>query len=188
MTNETNSAIQIAERDNIHEWADKLAQAIADHFEFDIGEHSNVNNPWAVAFDGITNQPDRAPAAPEPAPTGLFLVAEVCSNYELRWVGSEPIATLLARCPGVKVGSFLYAWPASAAAPEPVLASAYHPSVDAVKEALVRVDRIRDSYPHWKGWSGIPQACEMITHLLRYGSAAAPVPASGEPVMGNRNV
>ena len=35
-------------------------------------------------------------------------VAEVCSGWTLRWIGAEPIAHLLARHPGVRIGTFLY--------------------------------------------------------------------------------
>lgn len=39
----------IAERDQYHDWADTLAYAVAPLEE--IGEHSNVNNPWQNALD-----------------------------------------------------------------------------------------------------------------------------------------
>lgn len=38
------------ERDMYEEKADELAQAIADHFELDIGEHSSANNPLENAI------------------------------------------------------------------------------------------------------------------------------------------
>lgn len=41
----------IKERDNYHDAADQLANAIADHFGADIGEHSNVNCPWGNALE-----------------------------------------------------------------------------------------------------------------------------------------
>jgi hypothetical protein len=43
----------IAERDQYHEWADKLADAIAERFGVDIGEHSNLNSPWSNALEAI---------------------------------------------------------------------------------------------------------------------------------------
>lgn len=43
------------ERDNYHKWADILADAIQRHTGIDIGEHSNVNNPWAAASNAIEN-------------------------------------------------------------------------------------------------------------------------------------
>jgi len=46
----------LTERDNYHEWADSLADAIASHFDVDIGEHSNMNSPWANALAIIDNQ------------------------------------------------------------------------------------------------------------------------------------
>jgi len=52
----------IRDRDQYHEWADKLAEAIAKYFGSDIGEHSNVNCPWAEALDVIE---EADPAAPQ---------------------------------------------------------------------------------------------------------------------------
>jgi hypothetical protein len=51
----------IDERDSYHEWADKLAAAISAHFGVDIGEHSNVNNPWLQALDAISVAPANLP-------------------------------------------------------------------------------------------------------------------------------
>lgn len=45
----------LRDRDAYHEWADKLADAIAKHFGVDIGEHSNQNLPWAEALEAIEN-------------------------------------------------------------------------------------------------------------------------------------
>ena len=50
----TEECIQtIKERDYYHEMADKLADAIAKHFNVDIGEHSNINCPWENALEWI---------------------------------------------------------------------------------------------------------------------------------------
>lgn len=43
----------LRDRDTYHEWADKLAEAIAKHFGADIGEHSNMNCPWSEALEVI---------------------------------------------------------------------------------------------------------------------------------------
>lgn len=43
----------LRDRDAYHEWADKLANAIAAHFGVNIGEHSNQNLPWSEALDAI---------------------------------------------------------------------------------------------------------------------------------------
>lgn len=43
----------LRDRDTYHDWADKLADAIATHFGADIGEHSNMNCPWAEALEVI---------------------------------------------------------------------------------------------------------------------------------------
>lgn len=44
----------LAERDEYHEAADKLAAAIADAYGVDIGEHSSDNDPWQNALDAVT--------------------------------------------------------------------------------------------------------------------------------------
>lgn len=62
------------DRDAYHDWADKLADAIASYFGVDIGEHSNMNLPWAEALDAINESlallhgevpESTAPAAPK---------------------------------------------------------------------------------------------------------------------------
>ncbi|NSX18132.1 hypothetical protein HTY52_28930 [Cupriavidus taiwanensis] len=41
------------ERDAYHDMADKLSNGIAEHFDIDIGEHSNMNCPWQNALDAM---------------------------------------------------------------------------------------------------------------------------------------
>ncbi len=54
------------ERDQYHEMADKLADAIAAHFGEDIGEHSNLNCPWTQALELIESRASAsAGAVPE---------------------------------------------------------------------------------------------------------------------------
>lgn len=55
----------IDQRDNAQEWADKLAEAIADTFKVSIGEHSNVNSPWVNAHEYITELPFRIDVWPK---------------------------------------------------------------------------------------------------------------------------
>ncbi len=43
----------MAQRDQYHEVADRLAEAIATHMREDIGEHSSANDPWANALQLI---------------------------------------------------------------------------------------------------------------------------------------
>lgn len=65
----------LRERDTYHEWADKLADAIATYFAVDIGEHSNQNCPWAEALEAIEAATPAVPAAPserEPDPLALY--------------------------------------------------------------------------------------------------------------------
>lgn len=41
------------DRDRCYEMADKLADAIANHFYVDIGEHTSANHPWINALELI---------------------------------------------------------------------------------------------------------------------------------------
>ncbi|WP_241065259.1 hypothetical protein [Achromobacter insuavis] len=52
----------LAERDEYHDVADKLANAIADHLLIEIGEHSSSNCPWMRALEAIENAAPRASA------------------------------------------------------------------------------------------------------------------------------
>jgi hypothetical protein len=56
---------------------------------------------WDAAQAALASPQEQAPRA-EP-------VAEVCAGWTIRWVGAEPIATLLARHPNVRIGTKLYA-------------------------------------------------------------------------------
>ena len=58
----------LTERDEYHDMADKLANAIADHLLVEIGEHSSSNCPWMRALDAIQNA---APQASEAARDAL---------------------------------------------------------------------------------------------------------------------
>lgn len=65
----------LRERDNYHEWADKLSERISRFIGLDIGEHGSANNPWARAIDMIPRGTltealaSRAPAEPAVLPT-----------------------------------------------------------------------------------------------------------------------
>lgn len=81
----------LQERDNYHEWADKLADAIALHLGIDVGEHSSANNPWNEALGAIMSAPSvaelSAPKAAEQAPVadaarGEPVPAEVIEQQE----------------------------------------------------------------------------------------------------------
>ncbi|HHX6978703.1 TPA: hypothetical protein ACVGNR_000882 [Pseudomonas aeruginosa] len=51
LRNEENAhTTTIEQRDNAEHWADQLANAIAERFGVDIGEHSNLNCPWNEAL------------------------------------------------------------------------------------------------------------------------------------------
>lgn len=60
---EKNEYRALEERDNAEDWAEQLANDISAVTGIDIGEHSNMNNPWANAlealhtyFDSLTSQ------------------------------------------------------------------------------------------------------------------------------------
>lgn len=44
----------LTDRDRYHDVADELADAIAKHFDVEIGEHSNMNCPWENALAWIS--------------------------------------------------------------------------------------------------------------------------------------
>lgn len=52
----------VTERDEYHDMADKLANAIADHLLIEIGEHSSSNCPWMRALEAIENAAPQASA------------------------------------------------------------------------------------------------------------------------------
>ena len=66
----------IRERDEAQEWADELASLIAQITGADIGEHSNLNNPWeqaaiaAEAFIDRNAEPTEAQQGLIPIPKG----------------------------------------------------------------------------------------------------------------------
>jgi hypothetical protein len=69
----------IDERDRLHATADQLANAIAEHLDVDIGEHSSANCPWAQALNAL-NALDAAPqvaAAPAGWRDGVEAVAKL---------------------------------------------------------------------------------------------------------------
>lgn len=55
---------EVALTENREEILDMMAQAVADYFGADIGEHSNMNDPWKNAIDLLrrTTQPVTAGA------------------------------------------------------------------------------------------------------------------------------
>lgn len=59
---EASETALINERDNYHDWADRLANAIAAHVGEDIGEHTSANSPWANALELIDAETEELPA------------------------------------------------------------------------------------------------------------------------------
>jgi hypothetical protein len=73
----------IDERDDAHEWADRLAQAIAEFLHIDIGEHSNYNLPWQAALIALTDT-----VSPQPAESGpLVLTLPVVPDEAVALIG-----------------------------------------------------------------------------------------------------
>lgn len=62
----------LRERDDYHDWADRLAGAIAAHLGVEIGDHSNLNNPWQQAIEAIEPpKADQPPKRPENCGTSI---------------------------------------------------------------------------------------------------------------------
>ena len=59
---EASETALINERDNYHDWADRLANAIAAHVGEEIGEHTSANSPWANALELIDAETEELPA------------------------------------------------------------------------------------------------------------------------------
>lgn len=93
-------------------------------------ETSSFGPAWSPGGIYAKDLADRCEAAlsnSAPARQALEPVAEVLSGYQLLWAGAEPLATLLKRHPGVKVGSKLYAASTAHWAPsEQEIACAFH--------------------------------------------------------------
>jgi hypothetical protein len=66
---------EIDERDRCAAWADRLADAIATYTGVDIGEHSNMNDPWGNALEALEptdyGDSDGAPVAAASIPTPI---------------------------------------------------------------------------------------------------------------------
>lgn len=67
----------IKDRDHCHEMADKLADAVAEHFGVDIGEHSNANDPWENALNCISSF--------RPVETGYVFRCGQCGMTLKKW-------------------------------------------------------------------------------------------------------
>lgn len=68
----------LQERDDYHEWADRLAERISTITGVDIGEHSSANNPWQNAVnaaDEFNYGPPQEAALTAPAPSAAEPVA-----------------------------------------------------------------------------------------------------------------
>lgn len=73
LDNQLTQALQ--ERDRYHDVADALAAGVARHFDADIGEHSNMNDPWQNALDFLEG--GECAEVAKPAPVQQEPVAEL---------------------------------------------------------------------------------------------------------------
>lgn len=75
----------IDQRDSAEEWANKLAAAIAAHTGADIGEHSNMNCPWAEALEAIENaRPAQTEQQPVTVPESWWqTIHDTLRNYRM---------------------------------------------------------------------------------------------------------
>lgn len=81
-------------RDHYHEWADKLAEAVGNHFNVDIGEHSSANLPWERAL-AVLEQSAAAKAKRQPAEEGSPLYAWLVKVSKCGLPNAEAAAAVL---------------------------------------------------------------------------------------------
>lgn len=82
LRNEENAhTTTIEQRDNAEHWADQLANAIAERFGVDIGEHSNLNCPWNEALVWMQQPPAQAQHS---VPEGFRELLEMLVASDLR--------------------------------------------------------------------------------------------------------
>ncbi len=109
LRNEENAhTTTIEQRDNAEHWADQLANAIAERFGVDIGEHSNLNCPWNEALVWMQQPPAQAQHS---VPEGWMLVpVEPLLNmmsdkdHDTRITAERQLLSILAAAPGKEVG------------------------------------------------------------------------------------
>ena len=109
------------QRDFCHEWADKLADAIAEHFAVDIGEHSSSNSPWQEALDAIQSSAiDRLTNADRDTPIPETIYRWSALDYRGYCYGSRPPKNLPARC---NITAFVRPFKAARYAPAELVAN-----------------------------------------------------------------
>lgn len=79
----------IDERDQYHDAAEKLADAIAKHFGVEIGEHSNLNCPWQNALDHIAQATKRTADAQQVGQMSDRQIIELCKSVGVEWEGPD---------------------------------------------------------------------------------------------------
>ena len=84
----------LGERDKYHEWADILAENIALYFGADIGEHNNLNLPWAEALEviehAINSKPEASAATQQ---EGEVIAWIVFAEHEGQMIPQYPAAS-----------------------------------------------------------------------------------------------
>ncbi|HEX7046994.1 MAG TPA: hypothetical protein VF275_05435 [Gammaproteobacteria bacterium] len=69
------------QRDSYHDKADELANAIAEYFGVDIGEHSSANCPWEQALEEIEYRGKTKAEQPSEGDVGRDVLDEVCDLF-----------------------------------------------------------------------------------------------------------
>ncbi len=110
LRNEENAhTTTIEQRDNAEHWADQLANAIAERFGVDIGEHSNLNYPWNEALVWMQQPPAQAQHSVPEGFRELLEMLVVSDLRKIRYAGAwrrevhdraSSILALLAAAPG----------------------------------------------------------------------------------------
>ena len=78
LDNQLTQALQ--ERDKYHDVADALANGVALHFDADIGEHSNMNDPWQNALDFLEG--GECAEVVRPQPSAVPVVEQMVAGFK----------------------------------------------------------------------------------------------------------
>lgn len=142
----------LAERDRYHERADELAGAIAKHLGIDIGEHSNLNDPWQNAIDAALASSAAAPGQAGPAARHMTKENGDCPHW----------------CEACRVESLqraATAQPAPAAEAAPVKAK---PMTDSQAKEVLWAEHLRWMEAAGVDTEGMRPTGEWLHHFLTY--------------------
>ncbi|HCF1405873.1 TPA: hypothetical protein NH827_003866 [Pseudomonas aeruginosa] len=107
LSNEENAhTTTIEQRDNAEHWADQLANAIAERFGVDIGEHSNLNCPWNEALVWMQQLPAQAQHS---VPDGA---ADLCRFLAKLYCELDGLRYSTAKLPAEQIAdALIFKWP-----------------------------------------------------------------------------